>query len=79
MKNNAVMKCRICNNKEVGKFIVIDNKKYHEKCIKQLADEHEKNNKMSDETKVEIAFIIVFILMVFLNVLSYIIMIILSK
>lgn len=34
--NNSVMKCCICNNKNTGEFITIEDKKYHLICIKNL-------------------------------------------
>lgn len=39
--NKSVMKCCICNNKNIGQFITINNKKYHLCCIEQLQQENE--------------------------------------
>ena len=36
MINNSVKKCRICDNKQIGEFITINDKKYHLCCIEQL-------------------------------------------
>lgn len=41
--NKSVMKCCICNNKNIGEFITINDKKYHLCCIEQLQQENEKN------------------------------------
>lgn len=40
--NNSVMKCCICNNKNIGEFITINNNKYHLCCIENLQQENEK-------------------------------------
>lgn len=37
--NNSVMKCCICNNKKIGEFITINDKKYHLCCIEQLQND----------------------------------------
>lgn len=42
--NKSVMKCCICNNENIGKFITINNKKYHLCCIEQLQQENKKLN-----------------------------------
>ena len=34
--NKSVMKCCICNNKNVGEYDVINHKKYHICCIEDL-------------------------------------------
>lgn len=38
-ENNSVMKCCICNNENIGEFIVIEDKKYHLNCITNLQEE----------------------------------------
>lgn len=40
-ENNSVMKCCICNNENIGEFIVIEDKKYHLNCITNLQEEIE--------------------------------------
>ena len=40
-ENNSVMKCCICNNENIGEFIVIEDKKYHLNCITNLQEEVE--------------------------------------
>lgn len=39
-ENNSVMKCCICNNENIGEFIVIEDKKYHLNCITNLQEEN---------------------------------------
>ena len=39
--NKSVMKCCICNNENIGRFITINNKKYHLCCIEQLQQENQ--------------------------------------
>ena len=46
--NKSVMKCCICNNKNIGRFITINNKKYHLCCIEQLQQE---NKQLKEEKR----------------------------
>ena len=41
MVNNSVKKCCICNNKNIGEFITINDNKYHLCCIEDLKQENE--------------------------------------
>ena len=43
--NKSVMKCCICNNENIGRFITINNKKYHLCCIEQLQQENQELKK----------------------------------
>ena len=47
--NKSVMKCCICNNKNIGRFITINNKKYHLCCIEQLQQENQELKKQLEE------------------------------
>ena len=47
--NKSVMKCCICNNENIGRFITINNKKYHLCCIEQLQQENQKYKKVIDK------------------------------
>ena len=47
--NKSVMKCCICNNENIGRFITINNKKYHLCCIEQLQQENQELKKQLEE------------------------------
>ena len=49
-KNNSVMKCNICENRNIGEFIVINNKKYHLCCIENLQQENTQLKQQLKET-----------------------------
>ena len=46
MINNSVKKCCICNNKNIGEFITINDNKYHLCCIEKLQQE---NNQLKQQ------------------------------
>ena len=47
--NKSVMKCCICNNENIGRFITINNNKYHLCCIEQLQQENQELKKQLEE------------------------------
>ncbi len=49
VKNCSVMKCCICNNGKSGKFITINDKKYHLCCIEQLQNNWNELKKWAEE------------------------------
>ena len=52
--NKSVMKCCICNNKNIGRFITINNEKYHLCCINQLQQENQKYKEVIDKVSSQI-------------------------
>lgn len=52
--NKSVMKCCICNNENIGRFITINNKKYHLCCIEQLQQENQELKKQLHEVSIGI-------------------------
>lgn len=47
--NKSVMKCCICNNENIGRFITINNKKYHLCCIERLQKENQEYKEVIDK------------------------------
>lgn len=45
LTKGSIMKCRICDNKNTGDFIIIHGKKYHLSCIESLMNKCNKLNK----------------------------------
>ena len=52
--NKSVMKCCICNNENIGRFITINNKKYHLCCIEQLQQENQELKKQLHDASIQI-------------------------
>lgn len=48
--NKSVKKCCICNNKQIGEFITIEDKKYHLCCIEELQENYKAVLKQRDDT-----------------------------
>ena len=51
MINNSVMKCCICNNENIGEFIIINKNKYHLCCIEQLKEQRQELRSWLEEDK----------------------------
>lgn len=65
--NNSVKHCCICDNKKYGEFISINDEKYHLCCIEQLQQENkqlqqelDKKNKIIEEIKEYVNFLVIF-------------------